>query len=74
MSEKLIFEVADSSDPRAMFNAAKLATLNLLSQIIANIKSEYEKSAPGMTWEQIEYLIQETKKKEPTIVRQEYEV
>ncbi len=67
------FEMANADDPQGIVRAAQKSVLTCLQQILADTKIA-EPKIPGLTWEQLDYLIEHLKKKEPTIITQEHEL
>lgn len=63
------FEMADPNDTESVVNAAQRSVLKAMKNVIADVKREC--GGPGMTWAQIEYLMEGFEKKEPTIIHQE---
>lgn len=66
------FEMAHAEDTEGLIRATQRAILTSMQQVIADMKKDIK--APGLTWEQIEYFLEEFKKKEPTILKQEHEL
>jgi len=66
------FEMADSTSVESIVEATQKAILGEMLNIINSFKksSDFSKS-PGLTWEQIEFLIEELKKKKAMIINQE---
>ena len=66
------WSVANKESPESIILAVQESLLNSLSGFIADVKKETK--APGLTWEQLDYVLDAFKKKKPTIIEQEYEV
>lgn len=64
-------EMAYSDDPTSMIRAGQKAIIGLVQGIVRDLKAESK--APGMTWEQIEYVLELAMKKNPTVIQQEEE-
>ncbi len=71
MSEEY-FEMAYAEDTEEVIKATQRAVVSAMQKVIADMKGDIK--APGLTWEQIEYFLEEFKKKEPTVIHQEHEV
>lgn len=65
------FEMAHSDDPKEMIMATQRALISMLKDIIKGIRADVPKNVPGMTWEQIDFLLDLAAKKEPIIITQE---
>ena len=63
------FEMADVNDPADIIRASQASVLAALKDFIENIKKDIP--GPGLTWTQIDLIIDEFKKKEPTIIYQD---
>lgn len=66
------WSVANKESPESIIAAVQESLLNSLSGFIADVKKETQ--APGLTWEQLDYVLDAFKKKKPTIIEQKYEV
>lgn len=67
------FEMADSEKPEEIILATQRSLVNAMLDVLKDLKADKEKlgKQPGLTWEQIEYLLTSFREKPPTIVRQE---
>ena len=68
MSDKMDFEMANAGDTRGIIKAAQISVLKSMKDVIEHMKTEV--GGPGLTWVQLDFLIEEFKKKEPTVVEQ----
>jgi hypothetical protein len=64
-----VFEVANPDDPAEVAFAGQRAVLTAMQNIIKDMRQET--NSPGLTWSQIDYLIEEFKKKKPEMIHQE---
>ena len=67
------FEVAENDDPVGLIKASQKALISTMRKLIFEIKEENTKQ-PGLTWEQLDFFLNEFEKKEPKIIYQEYEL
>lgn len=58
---------AFSDDARGIIKAAQQAISEATLDVVQALKKETQ--AQGMTWDQIEYLLNEMKKKEPQVIQ-----
>lgn len=70
MTKNKIYEMADSDDPKGIIMASQAATIALLKTVLAGVRSDLP-DRPGLTWEQIDGLLDLAAKKEPKIIYQE---
>ena len=68
------FEVANADDPEELIKAAQRAVISSMKRVLADFKNDVNMKAPGLTWEQLEYFLDEFAKKEPEIIKQEHEL
>lgn len=69
------FEMAYADDPKEVIMATQRSIVKLLKGIISDIKEDMQKLhgkvPPGLTWEQLEYLLDLAAKKEPEVIFQQ---
>lgn len=65
-------EMAMADKPEEIVLATQRAFVAMLREIIQDIKKHSQQ--PGLTWEQIEYLLEHTSKKTPEIWQQDGEM
>ncbi len=65
------FEMAMADDPEAIIKATQSAVLTSMRLVLKSMREDV--GGPGLTWDQIEMIIDMFKKKEPTIIKQEHE-
>ncbi len=65
------FEMADASKPEEIIKATQASVIKAIQEVITGLKEEVK--APGLTWEQIEYILQGFADKQPTIIKQDRE-
>ena len=63
------FEMANSDDPEAIIKASQVSVIKAMRKVIREIKEDTK--APGLTWEQIDYLLEGFEKKDATVIYQE---
>lgn len=69
---KTTFEMANSDDPKAIIKASQRSILKAMKDVIHGIRDSKEgKNRPGLTWAQIDYLIEGFEKKDAEIFYQE---
>jgi hypothetical protein len=66
------FEMANADDPKDIISASQRSVVKLLRDIISEVKES--SGQPGLTWSQIDYLLDMAEKKEPTVVFQKGEM
>lgn len=66
------FEMARSDNPTEIILAAQRSFVRMLKDIVADVKKD--SAAPGLTWDQLDYLLDHAAKKEPTIILQSEEM
>lgn len=66
------FEVADSDNPTDLIKASQRAVCAAMKKVVSGLRSDV--GGPGLTWEQIEYLIDGFAKKEPHVITQSEEL
>lgn len=64
------FEVANIEKPEEIIMAAQKSVIKAIQKVVAEVKAETKN--PGLTWEQIDYLLEGFKNKQPKIITQEY--
>lgn len=64
------FEMANSDDPKEIIMASQRSIIRAMKDVVNGLREETMKGLPGMTWEQIEYLLDSFEKKEPEIIIQ----
>lgn len=67
MSKKTIWEMADEGDTEGLVLATQRSFARMVRDILADLKAK--STSPGMTWEQIEFLITHAAEKKPQIVK-----
>ncbi len=60
------FEMASASDHKEIVKATQLAVLKSLGALIRSMEKDFEQ--PGLTWEQINHIIERFQHIEPMIV------
>ena len=70
-SEKEFYEMANADKPEELIAATQRSIIKAMRDVVQDIK-EIQK-APGMTWEQIDFLFESFLKKKPKIYTQEFE-
>lgn len=72
------FEMANSDDPEGMIMATQRSIIAAMRQVIEGLKEDLSKDGkkcpPGLTWEQIDYLLEGFKNKKPEIIYQPEEM
>lgn len=63
------FEVANSGDDEGLIKASQKALISAMREVIGGLRGDTK--APGLTWEQIDFILDGFEKKEPTIIRQD---
>lgn len=63
------FEMANGDKPEEIVLATQRALCSSMRKIMAEMRKDV--GGPGLTWEQIEYFIQEFEKRQPRIIMQE---
>lgn len=71
MSEIENFEMSESDKPEDVVAAAQRSFVTMLKQIINHCKAELCAGQAGLTWAQLDYLVEEAAKKQPKIIVQE---
>ena len=69
MSEIINFEMASSNDPKDIIMATQRSFVAGLKDLLVDLKKEMNQ--PGLTWEQLEVVLDSFAKKEPTIIQQQ---
>lgn len=67
------YEMANADDPEQIILATQRSLINALLDVLKDVK----KSAldrPGMTWDEIEYLLSKFKEKPPKVIFQKGEL
>lgn len=62
------FEMANGDDPKEVAVAAQRSFVAMIRQVVQDVRKTT--TAPGLTWEQIDYLLNQAAKKEPTVIVQ----
>lgn len=65
----LKFEMADANDPNDIIRAAQRSIVTAIEDVILGVKRQAP-GRPGLTWDEIAYLLKEMKNKEPKIIHQ----
>jgi signal recognition particle subunit SEC65 len=63
------FEMANGESPEEIVKATQAVVLNTLKGVMLGLKDDFKQ--PGLTWEQIELIIEEFKRKKVTIIKQD---
>ena len=66
------YEMANSDNPEEIILATQRSFVKALKGIIADVKETTKQ--PGLTWEQIDYLLTSFGEKKPTVITQEKEM
>lgn len=66
------FEMANSDDPDAIIAATQRSFVEAIRGVVKDLQKI--QPTPGLTWEQIDYLLVEFGKKKPTVIHQEGEM
>lgn len=67
------FEMVDSGDPEELVLAVQKALFEALQDSLNRLKNEMD-GRPGLTWEQLEFIIDTFKARNPVIIRQDFPV
>lgn len=65
------FESANSDDPEGIIEASKVAFIKAMRDVITGLKGETK--APGLTWEQLEFILDGFENKKAIVIHQEHE-
>lgn len=65
------YEMANEGDTADIVRACQASLVAMLRDVVAHSKKEFGEKIPGLTWGQVEYLIDMAAKTQPTIIRQE---
>lgn len=57
--------MAHTNDPKEIVKATQEALIQMMQSIIREWKAE---GGPGLTWDQLDFFLEEFKKKKPTIL------
>lgn len=71
------FEVAHADDPEGLIMACQRSIIAAMRQVIEGLKEDFKegkKSPPGLTWEQIDYLLEGFKNKKAEVFYQSDEM
>jgi len=63
------FEVVYADSPESLIKAGQIAVLNAITKVIAEMEKDLKQ--PGLTWDQIKFLLDGFKKKNATIITRE---
>lgn len=63
-----IFASAESDDPEALIRATQQAIIGAMRDVIADLRIKV--GEPGLTWSQLDLIIEEFSKKEPLVFEQ----
>ena len=66
--KKTIWEMAEAGDTEGLVLATQRSFSRMIRDIVADLRSKTK--SPGMTWEQIDFLLSEAAEKKPKIVHQ----
>lgn len=64
------FQMANADNPEELIVAAQKALVASMRDVFSKMKKDIH-PVPGLTWDQLEYFLNEFEKKKPTIVTQE---
>ncbi len=67
------YEMAESGDPKSMIMASQRALVAMIKQVLTDVRKDTDPRIPGLTWEQIDAVLDMAATKEPTIIVQEHE-
>lgn len=73
MSENVLVEVAKAGDPASIADAGHKASVALFRSLMSEFKSVCPGS-PGLSWAQIDLILDHMEKKVPKIIEQEREI
>lgn len=65
------FEMANADNPEEMIMATQRSIIKCAKEVLGNIRKDTK--APGLTWEQLDYFLDQLANKKPTIIHQEHE-
>lgn len=65
------YEMANPDKPEELIAAAQASLLSAMEEVINKIKIDV--GGHGLNWKQLEFLIEEFKKKKPTVIFQNQE-
>lgn len=71
-SDKQNFEMAHADDLEAIIAATQRSVIFAIKGVIADTRAEMKE--PGLTWQQIDFILDHFEKKQPTIVFQKEEM
>lgn len=63
---KMEFEQANGDNPQEIIIATQRSLIKAIKGVISDVRKDTK--APGLTWEQLDYLLDKFKDKEPTVV------
>lgn len=66
------FEMAETGDTRGIIGATQRSLISAIKDLVSDLKKETK--APGLTWDQLDYLLEGFRNKEVTLIEQEHEV
>lgn len=69
---KPTFEMANSDDPEGIIAAAQHSVIFAMQGVIAGLQKE--SGAPGLTWDQLNYLLNGFMNKKPIVIHQDGEM
>lgn len=62
------FEMAHSDNPDELIKATQRAMIASMKDVLIHMRQDL--GAPGLTWEQLDFFLEEFKKKEPVVIKQ----
>lgn len=66
------FEMAHADDPAEIIKATQKAIISSMKEVLAGFKNDI--GGPGLTWEQLDYFLNQYAKKDPKIITQDREL
>lgn len=63
--------MAHADNPTEIIKSTQMALIASMRDILGHIKKDT--GAPGITWDQLEFLLKQFEQKEPTIIYQEHD-
>lgn len=66
-----MFEIAKSDNAESVATATQKALISAIRDFIRGLKPDI--NAPGLTWEQLDFVLEKFNKTEPTIIPQKFD-
>lgn len=64
------YEMVSKDDPEGIVLGTQKSLIHVMRQVIADFKKNPPEGRPGLTWDEIDYFLEEWGKKKPEIVFQ----